>query len=189
MPSADYGPNHVAAERFLDALDHLGTPEVVTLGAAGSGDFGDGEVEAREALRAELRGTAERAGRLGAIRAMSDEVQRWATSVRHWLPAGVAGTPDARGDMTARMSAVRAVLDAAYGVILEDLLEPEDAELLLRPWRDTVGDPFGREAPPDWDLVGPLEGEPTPDAQGPAPDGATDADFVASDERDQGPSA
>ena len=107
MPSADYGPNHVAAERFLDALDHLGTPEVVTLGAAGSGDFGDGEVEAREALRAELRGIAERAGRLGAIRAMSDEVQRWATSVRHWLPAGVAGTPDARGDMTARMSAVR----------------------------------------------------------------------------------
>ena len=35
------------------------------------------------------------------------------------------------------------VLDAAYAVILGDLLEDADLDLLLAPWEEVVGSPFG----------------------------------------------
>jgi hypothetical protein len=129
-----------ASKYFLIELDHLSDADVAVLGSAGITDYSDAEIEVRDRLREELRGIADWSGRLDACREMSDGVERWATSVRHWLPAGVGGTAQARGQIPARAAAARFVLDAAYGVVLADLLKPDEAELLLRPWRDVLGD-------------------------------------------------
>ena len=40
------------------------------------------------------------------------------------------------------MAAVPMVLDAAYAVVLEDLLDAAELDLLLAPWEDVVGSPF-----------------------------------------------
>ena len=85
----------------------------------------------------------ERAGRLDAIRAIGDEVAAWASSTTHWFPAGVAGSGESTAEIGPRMAAVPIVLDAAYAVILEDLLEDADVDLLLGPWEEVVGSPFG----------------------------------------------
>jgi hypothetical protein len=128
-----------ASKSFLIELDHLSDADVAVLGSAGAIDYGDTEIEVRDRVREELAGIAEWSGRLDACRAMSDAVERWATSVRHWLPAGVGGTAQARGQIPARAAAARFVLDAAYAVVLGDLLQPGEAELLLRPWHDVHG--------------------------------------------------
>ena len=41
------------------------------------------------------------------------------------------------------MAAVPIVLDAAYAVILRDLLDDAELHVLLAPWEDVVGSPFG----------------------------------------------
>jgi hypothetical protein len=41
------------------------------------------------------------------------------------------------------MAAVPIVLDAAYAAVLEDLLSDDELELLLGPWEEVVGSPFG----------------------------------------------
>jgi hypothetical protein len=133
-----------ASKHFLIELDHLSDADVAVLGSAGTIDYGDTEIEVRDRVREGLPGIAEWSGRLDSCRAMSDGVERWATSVRHWLPAGVGGTAQARGQIPARAAAVRVVLDAAYAVVLGDLLQPGEAELLLRPWRDVHGARHGR---------------------------------------------
>jgi hypothetical protein len=43
------------------------------------------------------------------------------------------------------MAAVPIVLDAAYAVVLEDLLDAAELDLLLAPWEEVVGSPFGNE--------------------------------------------
>jgi hypothetical protein len=145
--TALYGPNSVAAERLLDDLDHLPPGAVAALAAAGGGSVGtaddDPSVSARAEVRARLRDMARSAGRLGAVRAIGDEVAAWASSTTHWFPAGVAGTSDSTKEMGPRMAAVPIVLDAAYAVVLEDLLDDGELDLLLEPWEEVVGSPFG----------------------------------------------
>lgn len=145
-----YGPNSVAAERLLDALDHLDPGAVATLAAAGGGAGGTAEddpaVAARAELRARLREVAVGGGRLGAIRAIGDEVLAWASSTSHWFPAGVAGANESTAEIAPRMAAAPIVLDAAYAVVLEDLLDDDELELLLTPWEEVVGSPFGGES-------------------------------------------
>ena len=55
MTRGEYGPQDAAADRFLDVLDRLDTPDVVALGAAGGGvvgtDVRDPQVVARAGLR------------------------------------------------------------------------------------------------------------------------------------------
>jgi hypothetical protein len=145
--SAPYGPNTIAAERLLDDLDHLHPGTVVALAAAGGGAFGtaddDPDVASRADLRARLRGIARAGGRLDAIRAIGDEVAAWASSTTHWFPAGVAGSGESTSEIAPRIAAVPIVLDAAYGVVLEDLLDDDELDLLLAPWEEVVGSPFG----------------------------------------------
>ncbi len=145
--SADYGPNSVAATRLLDDLDHLHPGAIAALAAAGGGSFGTAEddpsVVARADLRLRLREIAKSARRLDAIRAIGDEVADWASSTTHWFPAGVAGAGESTAEIGPRMAAVPIVLDAAYAVVLEDLLEDEELDLLLSPWEEVVGSPFG----------------------------------------------
>lgn len=145
--SAPYGPNTIAAERLLDDLDHLHPGAIAALAAAGGGAFGtaedDPDVAARADLRARLRGIAKTGGRLVAIRAIGDEVAAWASSTTHWFPAGVAGSGESTSEIAPRIAAVPIVLDAAYAVVLEDLLEDDELDLLMAPWEEVVGSPFG----------------------------------------------
>ena len=146
MTHREYGPQGPAAERFLEALERLDTPEVVALGAAGGGVVGtdalDPQVVARAELRQGLREIARHAGRLDAVRAIGREVEHWAGSAQHWFPAGVAGTSEVAASIGPRLAALQVVLDAAYGVVLADQLRESDLTLLLGPWRDLAGDPF-----------------------------------------------
>jgi hypothetical protein len=146
MTRGEYGPQDAAADRFLEVLDRLDTPDVVALGAAGGGVVGtdalDPQVIARAELRRELREIARRAGRLDAVRAIGGEVERWAGSARHWFPAGVAGTLESTTSLGPRMAALPVVLDAAYGIVLADELREAELAILLGPWRDIAGDPF-----------------------------------------------
>ncbi|MDR3544316.1 MAG: hypothetical protein P4L30_00935 [Candidatus Limnocylindrales bacterium] len=146
MTRGEYGPQDAAADRFLELLDRLDTPDVVALGAAGGGVVGtdalDPQVIARAELRRELREIARRAGRLDAVRAIGGEVERWAGSARHWFPAGVAGTLESTTSLGPRMAALPVVLDAAYGIVLADQLREAELAILLGPWRDIAGDPF-----------------------------------------------
>jgi hypothetical protein len=146
MTHREYGPQGPAAERFLEALERLDTPEVVALGAAGGGVVGtdalDPQVVARAELRQGLREIARHAGRLDAVRAIGREVEHWAGSAQHWFPAGVAGTSEVATSIGPRLAALQVVLDAAYGVVLADQLRESDLTLLLGPWRDLAGDPF-----------------------------------------------
>jgi hypothetical protein len=156
--STRYGPNTVAAERLLEDLDHLHPGAVAALAAAGGGSFGtaddDPNVAARAELRARLRDVAVAAGRLEAVRAIGDEVEAWASSTTHWFPAGVAGAGESTAEIGPRLAAVPIVLDAAYAVILTDLLRDGELDLLLEPWKEVVGSPFderARRAPLDLD--------------------------------------
>jgi hypothetical protein len=145
-----FGPNSVAAERLLGDLDHLPPGAIAALAAAGGGAFGtaenDPDVASRAGLRARLRAISAASGRLDAIRAIGDEVAAWASSTTHWFPAGVAGAGESTAEIGPRMAAVPIVLDAAYAVVLEDLLQDADLDLLMAPWEEVVGSPFD-EAP------------------------------------------
>jgi len=147
MTRGEFGPQGDAADRFLEALKRLDVPEIVALGAAGGGVMGtdalDPQVIARAELRLGLREIARRAGRLDAVRAIGREVERWAGSAQHWFPAGVAGGSEVAASIGPRLAALPMVLDAAYGVVLADQLREAELELLLGPWRDLAGDPFG----------------------------------------------
>lgn len=144
---AQYGPNSEAAERLLDDLEHLHPGAVAALAAAGGGAFGtaedDPDVRARDELRGRLREIARHGNRLDAVRAIGDEVADWAASTSHWFPAGVAGAGESTREMGTRLAAAPIVLDAAYAVVLEDLLADWELALLLAPWEDVVGSPFG----------------------------------------------
>ena len=94
-------------------------------------------------MRTRLREIARRARRLEAVRAVGDEVAAWASSTTHWFPAGVAATGDSTKEIGPRMAAVPVVLDAAYAVVLEDLLSDDELDLLMAPWEEVVGSPFG----------------------------------------------
>jgi hypothetical protein len=170
-----YGPNSVAAERLLGDLDVLHPGAIAALAAAGGGSFGtaedDPDVAARAELRSRLRSVAERSRRMGAIRAIGEEIEAWASSTTHWFPAGVAGAGESTAEIGPRLAAVPVVLDAAYAVVLEDLLEDEELDLLLAPWEEVVGSPFGDrpgeadgpaprdDAEPDWDDAGADDGD------------------------------
>ena len=173
MTRGEYGPQDAAADRFLDVLDRLDTPDVVALGAAGGGVVGtdalDPQVVARAELRRELREIARRAGRLDAVRAIGGEVENWAGSARHWFPAGVAGTLESTTSLGPRIAALPVVLDAAYGVVLADQLRETELAILLGPWRDIAGDPFEpgspHAAPDAGDPDDRAEGRPDADAE------------------------
>lgn len=141
-----FGPNSVAAKRLLDDLEHLPPGAIAALAAAGGGTVGtaddDPDVAARATLRAGLRDISEAGGRLDAIRAIGDEIEAWASSTTHWFPAGVAGSGESTAEIGPRMAAVPVVLDAAYAVVLEDLLDAAELDLLLAPWDEVVGSPF-----------------------------------------------
>jgi len=144
--SATYGPNWIAAERLLDDLDHLDPGAIAALAAAGGGALGtahdDPDVVARAELRSRLRAIAKAGHRLDAIRAIGDDVASWASSTTHWFPAGVAATGESTAEIGPRLAAAPIVLDAAYAVVLEDLLEDDELDLLLAPWDEVVGSPF-----------------------------------------------
>lgn len=167
-----YGPNSAAADRLLDDLDHLHPGAVAALAAAGGGAFGtaedDPDVQARDELRGRLREIARRGNRLDAVRRIGDDVADWAASTRHWFPAGVAGAGDSTREMGTRLAAAPIVLDAAYAVVLEDLLADWELALLTAPWEDVVGSPFAdrRHHGGDAELDGTA---PAPDDEG-APD-------------------
>jgi hypothetical protein len=145
-----YGPNSIAVERLLEDLDHLHPGVVAALAVAGAGASGtapdEPDVAARRDLRGRLRDVADRAGRLDAIRAVGDEVVAWASSTSHWFPAGVAAAGESTAEMAPRLAAAPIVLDAAYAVVLEDLLSDDELDLLLAPWDEVVGSPFGDRA-------------------------------------------
>ncbi|HSW41990.1 MAG TPA: hypothetical protein VLM76_05740 [Patescibacteria group bacterium] len=152
-----YGPNSVVAERLLDDLAHLHPGALAALAAAGGGTVGtaqdDADVAARSELRGRLREIASRGGRLAAVRAIGDEVATWAASTTHWFPAGVAGSGESTQEIGSRLAAAPIVLDAAYAVVLEDLLADWELDLLLAPWEHVVGSPFG-DAPDPLDDPG-----------------------------------
>jgi hypothetical protein len=134
MTNGEFGPQDDAADRFLEALDRLDVPEIVALGAAGGGVVGTDAHDPQVIARAELRRE---------LRAIGREVERWAGSAKHWFPAGVAGTSEVAASLGPRLAALPVVLDAAYGVVLADQLREAELTLLLGPWRDLAGDPFG----------------------------------------------
>ncbi len=151
---ARYGPNTIAAERLLGDLDRLDPGALAALAAAGGGSFvaagDDPHVAARAELRARLRGIAAGGRRLDAIRAIGDDVAAWAASTAHWFPAGVSGAGASTAEIAPRLAAVPLVLDAAYAVVLEDLLADDELDLLLAPWDEVVGSPLdGRDAAGD----------------------------------------
>lgn len=144
---ARYGPNSTAAERLLEDLDHLDPGAIAALAAAGGGVLGtaddDPDVAARATLRGRLRDVTKQTGRLEAVRAIGDGVAAWASSTTHWFPAGVAGSGESTAEIGPRMAAVPVVLDAAYAVVLADHLTADERDLLLAPWEEVVGSPFG----------------------------------------------
>ena len=180
-----YGPNSVAAERLLDDLERLPRPAIAALAAAGGGELGtaadDPQVAARAEVRSRLREIAVRGGRLPAIRAIGAEVSSWASSVTHWFPAGVLGVLDSTDDIDPRVAAVPVVLDAAYAVVLEDLLEDDELDVLMAPWEEVVGSPFGERG-----AGGRVAGDPLPGA-GEAPwadaEDYEDVDWAAESDR------
>jgi hypothetical protein len=176
-----FGPNSVAAERLLGDLDHLHPGAIAALAAAGGGAFGtaadDPDVATRAALRGRLREIARFGGRLDAIRAIGNEVEAWASSTTHWFPAGVAGSGESTAEIGPRMAAVPIVLDAAYAVVLVDLLADDEVDLLLAPWDDVVGSPFGErpDAPDREDAANHEADEGWPPRDAPELDGGKPA--------------
>jgi hypothetical protein len=147
--NARFGPNSVAAKRLLEDLKHLPPGAIAALAAAGGGIFGtaddDPDMASRASLRTRLRDISAAGGRLDAIRAIGNEVEAWASSTTHWFPAGVAGSSESTAEIGPRMAAVPTVLDAAYAVVLRDLLDAAELDLLLAPWEEVVGSPFEDE--------------------------------------------
>lgn len=148
-PSARYGPNADDIIELLERLDHLSMAAVVSLAAAGralgddAGPEGVAGVDSGSPLgaaRARLRALAGEHDRLPALRAVGDEVATWAASVAHWFPAGIAGGTEARSEISPRMAALPAVLDAAYATVMEDLLTEEETDLLCAAWDEVVPD-------------------------------------------------
>lgn len=146
---ARFGPNADDVVALLEQLDHLATAEVVSLAAAGramtgdDGPDGPGTIDPaspRAAARTRLRALADEHGRLPALRAVGDEVATWAASVAHWFPAGIAGGTEARSEISPRLAALPAVLDAAYATVMEDLLTEEETDLLCATWDEVVPD-------------------------------------------------
>jgi hypothetical protein len=183
--AAQYGPNSGAAERLLDDLERLPRPAIAALAAAGGGELGtaadDPQVAARAEVRSRLREIAVRGGRLPAIRAIGDEVASWASSVTHWFPAGVLGVLDSTDDIDPRVAAVPVVLDAAYAVVLEDLLEDDELDVLMAPWEEVVGSPFGERRADDGPAGRSLPGDV--EARWADADDSDDADWAAESDR------
>jgi hypothetical protein len=86
----------------------------------------------------------------------------------------VAGSGESTSEIAPRIAAAPIVLDAAYAVVLEDLLADDELDLLLAPWDEVVGSPFGNEG-------GAAGGEPRDD-EGFGEDGADDADDDGADD-------
>ncbi len=59
------------------------------------------------------------------------------------VPGRRGGIGESTAEIGPRMAAVPIVLDAAYAVVLVDLLAADEVDLLLAPWDDVVGSPFG----------------------------------------------
>ena len=144
----------IAAERLLEDLDHLHPGAIAALAAAGGGAFGTAADDPDVAARAEC-GRA--CGESPSSAVASTRSGRSATRLRRGPRARRTGSPRAwrAGERTAeigpRIAAVPNVLDAAYAVVLVDLLDDDEVDLLLTPWDDVVGSPFGEGfgEPPD----------------------------------------
>jgi hypothetical protein len=136
----EFGPNGDAVVELLETIERLEVARLMSLVSAGQELEQDPDEKDRAALRADLREIAVEGGRLDAIRRVNVEIEAWATSVHHWSPAGVLGTSQSRGELEMRMAAVRVVLDAAYATVLDDLLEDDESELLLRAWLSVAAD-------------------------------------------------
>ncbi|MCU0482856.1 MAG: hypothetical protein MUC54_01050 [Chloroflexi bacterium] len=144
-----FGPNADDVTALLEQLERLSMAEVLGLAAAGEAlgsDRGPAEPPRSEPdprlaeARTRLRRLAEAHDRTGALRAVGDEIADWAASLAHWFPAGIAGGSEARSEISPRMAALPAVLDAAYATVMEDLLTEDDADLLCAAWDDVVPD-------------------------------------------------
>jgi len=131
----EFGPNTELVRQFLVKLGELTLDQTLKLAAMW-----------KQQERGDLRQAHD------GVRDLADEDQAWRDQIQAaqkevsgWtqlLPA--AADHFTRRDnrlLEARTAALPAAVDAVTALVLADLLEPEDAETLYRPWADAIGEP------------------------------------------------
>ena len=124
----EFGPNQDEVDAMLERLDRVTHEMAMFLGTF------DPDAPEHRAAREAMRRAAIGSGREKQLRAAQREVEAW---VNRWF----AGGPQIAGygrDITPAEAAARAapaVLDAVGATVVADLLEPNDLEALVAPWR------------------------------------------------------
>lgn len=132
MKKKEFGPNQDRVDALLERLETVDHGQALLLaGLAGN------EPE-RLRARGAIRDAARRGGRERELRAAQQEVTRW---VNRWFSGGFQISGYGR-DITPAQAAVGAapvVLDAIGAAVVDDLITPEEMEILTAPWRELTG--------------------------------------------------
>jgi hypothetical protein len=132
----EFGPSSELVLQFIEKVRGLTTEQALELAAFW-----------KKQPKNDLRAAHE------AVKELAEEDEAWRSQVKaaQDLVAGSLTTrlvrrPTTRPDLmekdaSARKAALPAAVDAVTALVLGDLLEPEDAELLYRPWADAIGEP------------------------------------------------
>ena len=154
----EFGPNTELVRQFLVKLDELTPDQDRELTAFWRGQS---KADLRQAHRAMQELVKEDETWREQIRAAQDQIATWTNG-----PHGVAALRQDRAlaaEIAARLAALPPAVDAISGLVLADLLEPEDAEALYAAWDATVGEPKLPEYEEDGEEQ---EAEPKPKSGG-----------------------
>jgi hypothetical protein len=130
----EFGPNWVLVEELLAHVEGLSIDRCVRIEASWATTDPDALDRAHAAVEAAL--ADDEASREQVKRAQA-RILEWVTKVA--TPADKSGWVGSA--VPARRDAAPAIADAVAALALADLLEPDDADTLYRPWASVVGRP------------------------------------------------
>lgn len=125
----EFGPNQAQVDALLERLEAVDQGQALLLANLASDD------PARRHARQVMLEAARRAGREKELKRAQQEVTRW---VNTWFSGGFQISGYGR-DITPGEAAVHAapvVLDAVGALVVRDLLEADDLDALIGPWRE-----------------------------------------------------
>jgi len=127
---ADFGPNSTAVARFLDRVRSLEEGDALALSAAWKAI----DDRARRRTWQTVKEAARRAGRTAALEEAQAAIASWSNS---WSPLTAPGPLEAQDDLRADVmrGAIPPLVDAVSAIVVDGLIDPEDAEALSGPWR------------------------------------------------------
>jgi len=125
----EFGPNQAEVDALLERLEAVDQGQALLLANLASDD------PARRRARQVMLEAARRGGREKELQRAQREVTRW---VNTWFSGGYQLSGYGR-DITPGEAAVHAapvVLDAVGALVVRDLLEADDLDALIGPWRE-----------------------------------------------------